>query len=82
MAVEKYLRLSADPLGCGEQDENGVDLSLIRGNLELTPEERLLRRDHCRRRALELRRWLMCRIWWSMVDSSCLAAARRAGRPA
>ncbi len=29
----------------GEQDENGVDLSLIRENLRLSPEERLLKND-------------------------------------
>ncbi len=29
----------------GEQDENGVDLSLIRENLKLTPEERLRNGD-------------------------------------
>lgn len=33
------------PTWYGEQDENGVDLSLIRGNLKLTPEARLQRGD-------------------------------------
>jgi hypothetical protein len=46
-----------DPLWYGEQDENGVDLSLIRANLDLSPEERLLKGDHCRRGALELRKY-------------------------
>ena len=38
----------------GEQDENGVDLSLIRMNLRLTPAERLRRGDKARRDALQL----------------------------
>jgi len=38
----------------GEQDENGVDLSLIRENLRLTPEERLLRGDRAAADAPEL----------------------------
>lgn len=29
--------------GYGEQDENGIDLSLIRENLKLTPTERLVK---------------------------------------
>ncbi len=40
-------------LDYGEQDENGIDLSLIRANLRLTPLERLRRGDVARRRALE-----------------------------
>ena len=38
----------------GEQDENGVDLSLIRENLKLTPRERIRRADAGRRQALRL----------------------------
>jgi hypothetical protein len=38
----------------GEQDANGVDLSLIRENLKLTPSERLLRGDRARQSALQL----------------------------
>ena len=41
-------------LDYGEQDENGVDLSLIRMNLRLTPAERLRRGDRARRDALRL----------------------------
>ncbi len=52
--ADEYLRRLQDPLYYGEQDENGVDLSLIRENLKLTPEERLLRADRARRQALEL----------------------------
>ncbi|GAB4459005.1 MAG: hypothetical protein OHK0029_21040 [Armatimonadaceae bacterium] len=33
--------LAAHPYG--EQDENGIDLSLLRANLRLTPTERLIR---------------------------------------
>ncbi len=38
----------------GEQDENGVDLSLIRENLKLTPLERIRKGDAARRQALLL----------------------------
>jgi hypothetical protein len=41
--LEKYA--PSDPLWYGEQDENGTDLSLIRYNLSLSPEERLLQGD-------------------------------------
>ncbi|MCB9846081.1 MAG: hypothetical protein H6811_08870 [Phycisphaeraceae bacterium] len=36
------------------QDENGVDLTLIRENLRLTPEQRIRRGDLTRRQALRL----------------------------
>ncbi len=39
-----------------EQDENGVDLSLIRENLRLSPAERLRKGDQARRGALRLMR--------------------------
>jgi hypothetical protein len=42
------------PLWYGEQDENGVDLSLIRAALKLSPKERLRRGDKARRDALRL----------------------------
>ena len=45
---------SPSPLGYGDQDANGVDLSLIRENLKLTPRERLVRADRARRSALRL----------------------------
>lgn len=38
----------------GEQDENGIDLSLIRENLKLTPLERIRKGDAARRQALRL----------------------------
>ncbi len=56
MTLEDYLTQFCGPHCYGEQDENGVDLSLIRENLRLTPEERLLRGDHARRGVLELQR--------------------------
>ena len=43
-----------DPLDYGEQDENGIDLSLIRENLRLTPLERIRKADTARRQALRL----------------------------
>jgi hypothetical protein len=42
----------------GEQDENGVDLSLIRSNLRLTPTERLRRADREARGLLRLREYV------------------------
>jgi hypothetical protein len=44
-----------DPNWYGEQDENGVDLSLIRQMLKLTPLERARRADRARRDTLRLR---------------------------
>ena len=38
----------------GEQDPNGIDLSLIRENLKLTPLERIRKADAHRREALRL----------------------------
>ena len=46
--------LQSDPLDYGEQDENGIDLSLIRENLRLTPLERIRKADAARRQALRL----------------------------
>jgi hypothetical protein len=57
MTAEEYLKRMQDPLWYGEQDENGVDLSLIRANLQLTPEDRLLKGDQGRQSALELLRY-------------------------
>ena len=54
LSPDEYLQKQRQPLWYGEQDENGVDLSLIRENLKLTPHERLLRGDHARRSALRL----------------------------
>jgi hypothetical protein len=39
----------------GEQDENGVDWSILRANLRLTPLERLRRADAAARSLLRLR---------------------------
>jgi hypothetical protein len=57
MSPEEYLRKMRDPKWYGEQDENGVDLSLIRENLKLTPKERLLKADQARKSALALQEW-------------------------
>jgi hypothetical protein len=45
---------SPDPLWYGDQDANGVDLSLIRANLKLSPSERLLQGDRACQSALRL----------------------------
>jgi hypothetical protein len=42
--------------GYGEQDENGIDISLIRSNLRLTPTERLEKHRRAMMAALEVRR--------------------------
>lgn len=57
MTLEEYIRQHCGPHQYGEQDENGVDLSLIRANLRLTPEERLIQGDRARRGALELQEY-------------------------
>jgi len=54
MTADEYLRKLQDPHWYGEQDENGVDLSLIRENLKLTPTERVRRGDAARLDALRL----------------------------
>ena len=38
----------------GEYDQNGVDLSLIRANMKLTPEERARRAERARKAALRV----------------------------
>jgi len=55
MTAEEYLQKLKDPLWYGEQDENGVDLSLIRSMLKLTPTERIRRMDKARLDSLWLR---------------------------
>jgi hypothetical protein len=55
LTAEEYLRRMADPLWYGEQDENGVDVSIIERNLALTPTERLRRGDRATSDALQLR---------------------------
>lgn len=57
MTAEEYLKKMQDPHWYGEQDENGVDLSLIRSILQLTPTERIRRSDQARRDALRLREY-------------------------
>jgi len=57
MTADEYLKKLQDPLWYGEQDENGVDLSLIRENLKLTPTERVRRGDRARLDILRLRKY-------------------------
>jgi hypothetical protein len=57
MTADEYMKKLADPLWYGEQDENGVDLSLIREILKLTPTERIRRADKARLDALRLREY-------------------------
>ena len=40
----------------GQCDQNGVDLSLIRANMKLTPEERARRAERARKAALRVQR--------------------------
>jgi len=57
MTAAEYLEKMCDPKWYGEQDENGVDLSLIRESLKLTPTERIRRADRARRDALRLQQY-------------------------
>ena len=54
MTHDEYFAKLQDPLWYGEQDEQGVDLSLIRELLKLSPTERVRRADRARRDALRL----------------------------
>jgi hypothetical protein len=54
--LEEYLKQHCGPHSYGEQDENGVDLSLIRENLKLSPLQRLRRMDRGARAMEELRK--------------------------
>ena len=49
--------ISDSPLDYGEQHENGVDLSLIRRNLRLSPMERLRRAEKRSRELIRLRQY-------------------------
>jgi hypothetical protein len=40
MTEEQWAQFQAYTRGYGDQDENGIDLSLLRANLRLTPTER------------------------------------------
>ena len=41
MTPEQWAKFQAYTKGYGDQDENGIDLSLLRGNLQLTPTQRI-----------------------------------------
>ena len=56
MTAEEWIRANCGPHQYGEQDENGVDLSLIRENLKLTPEQRLRKGDDATTGILWLRK--------------------------
>jgi hypothetical protein len=49
-------RAPLGPMWYGQQDENGVDLSIIRENFKYTVEQRLRRAEAGRQNALWLRR--------------------------
>ncbi len=59
---DAFMKKINDPRYYGEQDENGVDLSLIQGNLRLTPLERLRKGDAATTDALRIRRHAQQRI--------------------
>ena len=52
-----YLKDHCGPNHYGEQDENGVDLSILRESLRLTPYERLKRGESGRLSAIALREY-------------------------
>ncbi len=55
-ADDEWLRYCG-PNWYGEQDENGIDLSLIRENLKLTPLERIRKAESLCRYAEKLREY-------------------------
>jgi hypothetical protein len=56
MTDEQWERFQAYTRGYGEQDENGVDISLLRENLKLTPTQRLEKHQRALEFHLEVRR--------------------------
>lgn len=52
---EQWERFQAYTHGHGDQDENGIDLSLLRERLRLTPAERLARLEQAAWFFMELR---------------------------
>lgn len=55
MTDQQWATFQAHTQGFGEQDESGVDISMLRENLRLTPEERLQKHERALRFVLELR---------------------------
>lgn len=56
MTDEQWALFQEYTHGYGEQDENGVDLSLLRENLKLTPTERLEKNQRALRLIANTRR--------------------------
>ena len=56
MTDDQWAQWQAYTRGYGEQDENGVDISLLRENLKLTPTERLQKHQNALRSFQEVRR--------------------------
>ena len=56
MTDQQWAEFQAWKRGYGEQDANGVDVSLLRENLKLTPTERLEKHACALRLYLEVRR--------------------------
>ncbi len=55
MTPEQWEQFQAFTRGFGEQSESGVDISLLRANLKLTPTERIERMRHALANYLEVR---------------------------
>ena len=56
MTEEQWERFQKLTTGYGEQDKNGIDLSLLAANLRLTPTERFLKHQRALELALEIDR--------------------------
>ncbi len=56
MTDEQWAQWQAYTRGYGEQDENGVDVSLLRQNLRLTPTERLRKHQNALKTYMEVYR--------------------------
>jgi hypothetical protein len=56
LTEEQWAQFQAYTRGYGEQDENGVDVSLLRENLKLTPTQRIEKHQRALEFCREVRR--------------------------
>jgi hypothetical protein len=73
MTDEQWAQFQEYTHGYGDQDENGIDLSLLRENLKLSPTERIEKHDRSLAVVMELTRAAKAAGIWHD-----LAGARRA----
>ena len=73
MTEEQWARFQTYTHGYGDQDENGIDLSLLHENLKLTPTERILKHDRALAGVLELIRAAKAAGIWHDLASALRA---------